>query len=83
MTYYYQDGKFEKFDTAEFKNANNTFWLVDAAIGYRLPKRYGFITAGVTNLFDDDDFNYWEVDLKNSRIQPERQAFVKVTLAFP
>ena len=82
-TYYYQDGKFEKFETADFKNADNTFWLVDAALGYRLPKRYGLITAGVTNLLGDNDFNYWEVDLKNSRIQPERQAFIKVTLALP
>ena len=82
-TYYHQDGKFEKFDTATFKNADNSFWLTDATIGYRLPKRYGFITAGVTNLFDNDDFNYFEVDLKNSRIQPDRQAFIKVTLALP
>jgi hypothetical protein len=82
-TYYYQDGDFIKFETGTFENADNTFWLVDAAIGYRLPKRYGLITAGVTNLFDNDDFNYWEVDPNNSRIQPDRQAFIKVTLAFP
>ena len=82
-TYHYQNGDFEKFETATFENADNTFWLVDAAIGYRLPKRYGLITAGVTNLFDNDDFNYWEVDLRNSRIQPDRQAFIKVTLDFP
>jgi len=82
-TYYYQDGNLQKFDTTTYKNADNSFWLADVAIGYRLPKRYGFITAGVTNLFDNDDFNYWEVDLKNSRIQPDRYAFVKVTLAFP
>jgi tetratricopeptide (TPR) repeat protein len=82
-TWYYQDGKFEKFDTITVKNADNTFWMVDAAVGYRLPNRYGFITAGVTNLFDNNNFNYWEVDPKNSRIQPARQVFVKVTLALP
>jgi tetratricopeptide (TPR) repeat protein/opacity protein-like surface antigen len=82
-TYYYQNGDFQKFETGKFKNADNTFWLVDAAIGYRLPKRYGLITAGVTNLFDNDDLNYWEVDPENSRIQPDRQAFIKVTLALP
>ncbi|MCP4629974.1 MAG: TonB-dependent receptor [bacterium] len=82
-TYYYQKGDFENFKTTTISNADNTFWLVDAALGYRLPKRYGVITAGVTNLFDNDDFEYWEVDLQNSRIQPDRQAFIKVTLALP
>jgi len=82
-TYYDQKGDFWKFNTATFIEADDKFWLVDIALGYRLPKRYGVITAGVTNLFDNDDFNYWEVDLKNSRIQPDRQAFIKVTLALP
>jgi tetratricopeptide (TPR) repeat protein len=82
-TYYYQEGTFERFDTVTYKDADNTFWLTDVALGYRLPKRYGFINAGVTNLFDNDDFNYWETDVKNSRIQPDRQVFVKVTLALP
>ena len=82
-TYYDQSGDFENFKTHTFSNADDTFWLVDAALGYRLPKRTGVITAGVTNLFDNDDFHYWEVDLKNSRIQPERRAFIKVTLALP
>jgi hypothetical protein len=82
-SFYYQDGTFERFDTITYKDADNTFWLTDVALGYRLPKRLGFITAGVTNLFDNDDYNYWETDNKNSRLQPDRQAFVKVTLALP
>jgi tetratricopeptide (TPR) repeat protein len=82
-TYYYQDGKFENFQTTAIEDDDNSFWMVDAAIGYRLPKRYGFVTAGVTNLFDEDDFKYWETDRKNSRIQPDRQAFIQVTLALP
>ena len=81
-TFYDQSGKFINFITGTYSNADNSFWLFDAALGYRLPKRYGVITAGATNLFNKDDFNYWEVDLKNSRIQPYRQAFIKVTLAF-
>ena len=82
-TYYDQSGDFWNFKTTTYSDADDTFWLVDAALGYRLPKRYGVITAGVTNLFDNDDFNYWEVDQNNSRIQPDRQAFIKVTLALP
>jgi Tfp pilus assembly protein PilF/predicted porin len=82
-TYYDQKGDFENFQTAIVSKADDTFWLVDAALGYRLPKRTGVITAGVINLFDNDDFHYWEVDQNNSWIQPERRAFIKVTLALP
>jgi len=82
VTYYDQEGDFERFDSGVIQSADDTFWLVDAAISYRLPKRYGFISFGVTNLFDQE-FEYFEVDLKNSRIQPERQVLFKVTLAFP
>jgi len=81
-TYYDQEGEFQRFATVTFESADDKFWLVDAAIGYRLPKRYGFLTVGVTNLFDED-FEYFEVDLKNSRIKPERFFFAKVTLAIP
>jgi tetratricopeptide (TPR) repeat protein len=82
-TWYYQKGRFTEFDTLDVKNADNSFWLADAVVGYRMPNRYGFITAGVTNLFDKEGFNYWETDTKNSRIQPDRQAFITVTLALP
>ena len=81
-TYYDQKGDFERFATAAFESGEDDFWLVDAAIGYRLPKRYGFITIGATNLFDKE-FEYFEVDLKNSRIKPDSFFFAKVTLAIP
>jgi Tfp pilus assembly protein PilF len=81
-TYWYQDGKFQNFDEFDIKSGDDSFWLVDAAIRYRFPKRYGFFTVGVTNIFDED-FEYFEVDAKNSRIQPERFLFANITVAFP
>src|SRR5439155_9402249 len=33
-------------------SGRSDFWLVDPAISYRLPQRYGFISVGATNLFD-------------------------------
>jgi hypothetical protein len=81
-TYYNQKGDFEKYTTAAFESGDDNFWLVDAAIGYRLPKRYGFVTVGVKNLFDKK-FNYFEVDYNNPRIQPDTQVFAKITIAFP
>jgi len=55
---------------------------VDAGVRYRLPKRYGLITIGVTNLFDQN-FQYFDIDLNNSTIQPKRTIFGRITLAFP
>jgi hypothetical protein len=82
-TYINQDGNFErKDDRGFFEDGDDNFWLVDAALSYRLPERYGFITVGVNNLFDQG-FDYFDSDRLNSRIQPERYFFARITLAFP
>jgi hypothetical protein len=82
-TYYHQKGVFEREVVGRGfpENGNDNFWLVDAAISYRLPKRYGFITIGGRNLFDKS-FEYAETDIDNMRIQPDRFIFCKLTLAF-
>jgi Flp pilus assembly protein TadD len=33
---------------------DDTFWIADAKLGYRLPKRHGIVAIQVTNLFDKD-----------------------------
>jgi hypothetical protein len=85
-TYTWQDGVFLPLLAdplpGNFVSGDDNFWLVDAAISYRLPKRYGFITVGATNLFDKK-FNYYDTDRNNQRIYPERWIFAKVTLAIP
>jgi tetratricopeptide (TPR) repeat protein len=83
-TYWNQDGEFEDLNAfpAEFRTGSSDFWLVDTAISFRLPKRYGFISVGVSNLFDKD-FEYYEVDFDNPTIQPTRTFFAKLTLAVP
>jgi tetratricopeptide (TPR) repeat protein len=82
-TYWYQTGDFENFaQPGAFQSGSDNFWTVDMAIGYRLPKRFGFITVGVTNLLDTS-FGYFDVDFKNPAIQPERTVFARLTLAFP
>jgi outer membrane receptor protein involved in Fe transport len=83
-TYYDQDGKYERsvIIGAPDEKADDNFWLVDASISYRFPKRYGFFTLGVTNLFDED-FDYYDIDFQNPSIQPDRFIFGKVTLALP
>jgi outer membrane receptor protein involved in Fe transport len=82
-TYVNQDGDFESlFTPGTFQTGDDTFWVVDASISYRLPNRYGFITVGVSNLFDEE-FRYFDADANNPWILPDRIFFAKVTLALP
>jgi hypothetical protein len=81
-TYYNQDGKFVRLATGLAQSARDDFWTVDAAINYRLPQRYGFVTVGAANLFDRK-FKYFEVDRDNFSVQPKRTVFFRVTLALP
>ncbi len=46
------------------------FLLVDAGIGYHLPKRYGVVQIGVNNLFNEN-FNYQGLGLR--KLHPELQ----------
>jgi Tfp pilus assembly protein PilF len=83
-TYIDQDGTFQRQGAAPgtFEDGDDDFWLVDAAIRYRFPKRYGFFTVGATNLFDED-FNHFDTDEDNPRVQPDRTVFARLTLALP
>jgi outer membrane receptor for ferrienterochelin and colicin len=83
-TYVDQEGSFNRLDAplGETEHGEDDFWLFDAAISYRFPKRYGFLTVGVSNL-TDKDFEYFDTDINNPRFQPDRVFFGKVTLALP
>jgi tetratricopeptide (TPR) repeat protein len=72
------------FGTEEI--GDDEFVLIDAAIGYRLPKRYGVIKIQVKNLFDED-FNYQDLGLRTLEREvlpflPERTISAQITLAF-
>jgi outer membrane receptor protein involved in Fe transport len=81
-TYFNQDGRFVLLNTRDVRSGSDDFWTVDAAISYRLPKRYGFITVGATNLFDQK-FKFFDRDARNPTIQPDRTFFGRITLALP
>jgi hypothetical protein len=84
VTYYDQDGDHQTIAAAvdEFERGDDNFWLVDASVRYRFPKRYGFFTLGVTNLFDED-FEFADTDRNNPSVQPDRFFFGSITLAIP
>ncbi|HWP34424.1 MAG TPA: tetratricopeptide repeat protein, partial [Thermodesulfobacteriota bacterium] len=59
----------------------DSFWIVDAALGFRLPGRRGLISVEARNLFDET-FRFQELDPANPEISPERVVLVRATLAF-
>ena len=77
-----QQGSFDRFNDSDFENGQDDFFLVDLAIRYRFPKRYGFFTIGMKNL-TDENFEYFDSDVDNPRIQPDRYYFAGITLALP
>lgn len=81
-SYVNQSGDFIRRGAATFESGSDHFWLVDAGISYRLPKRYGAISVGATNLFNQS-FRYQETDLRNASIVPTRTVMARFTLALP
>jgi tetratricopeptide (TPR) repeat protein len=81
-TYIHQQGKFEQVTGFPPRSGREDFWTLDAGVRYRIPKRYGFVTVGATNLLNNR-FNYFDSDIANPIIQPKRTGFLRVTLALP
>jgi tetratricopeptide (TPR) repeat protein len=81
-TYWNQNGEFERFTQPILQTGSDDFWTVDVSLKYRLPKRYGFLTVGVTNLFDEN-FKFFDVDFDNPTIQPTRAFIAKAVFALP
>ncbi len=80
-TYVKQEGKFvNPVSLATFEDSDR-FWIVDASIRYRLPKRYGIVSVEARNLFNEK-FKFQDTDSTNPSIYPERLILAKVTLAF-
>jgi tetratricopeptide (TPR) repeat protein len=60
------------------------FWLADAVVGYRLPKRFGIFTVEAKNLFDKK-FRFQNPAIIPGTypfIQPERVIYAKLTLSY-
>ena len=81
-TYVHQGGKFVDSVAGCCESKTSSFWLADATVSYRLPKRQGFLVFGGTNLFDKQ-FSYQEIDFNNPTMQPRRMVFVRLSLALP
>jgi tetratricopeptide (TPR) repeat protein len=78
-TYIDQGGEFGS--RSDVISGDDEFWIVDAFIRYRLPKRWGFITLEARNLFDED-FHFQDTDPAHPVIYPELLILTRLTLVF-
>ena len=58
---------------------SDRFWVVDSALEYRLPRRYGRLIFEVKNLFDKR-FSFQDNDPGNPTIRPSRLALLRLIL---
>jgi Tfp pilus assembly protein PilF len=76
-----QRGEFtgpDGFDVA----GSDSFWVVDAIVAYRLPRRMGTISVQGTNLFNET-FQFQEIDSGVlPRYVPESRVLVRMSLSF-
>jgi len=63
------------------EDGDDHFWVLDASLRYRLPKRYGLLSLEVKNLLDEK-FQFQTMDPAFPEYVPERWVFGKVTIFF-
>jgi tetratricopeptide (TPR) repeat protein len=89
-TYIDQKGDFKTDPTGftdTIESGASRFWIWDASLGYRLPKRYGIFTIGADNIFDRN-FRFFDIEEtfsvvgKLPQYQPARFVFAKLTLSY-
>jgi tetratricopeptide (TPR) repeat protein len=80
-TYYDQSGDFQRRDSTTIFSGQDDFWVFDAVLQYRLPKRYGLISVGVNNLFDTQ-FLFQDTDPARPTVIPKRFFFGRISLSF-
>ncbi len=85
-TYVNQD--VERSSLATGADGDDSFYLVDASVGYRFPKRRGIASLGVSNIFDkefeylDDTYREFSADEVTGPYFPERIVMGRLTLNF-
>ena len=76
-----QSGQFVPVGTTIPNHDQDTFWVLDASLGYRLPRRRGLLSIGIKNALDEE-FNFEDTDLADPRFQPDRLIFARFSLPF-
>ena len=77
-----QEGEFDP-NPGSFvtEKGSDHFWVLDASVSYRLPRRYGLISVEAKNLLDEQ-FQFQTMEKAYPEIVPERFILAKITLSF-
>ncbi|MCI0401512.1 MAG: TonB-dependent receptor, partial [Gammaproteobacteria bacterium] len=73
--------------TSTFEPTHDEFFVVDASVGYRLPKRWGIMSVEIKNIVDEQ-FLFQDLNVQTARAEeysrfiPDRTIFVRATFAF-
>ncbi len=81
LTYINQEGQFVNIEDNSTARGQDSFWVADASISYRLPKRFGIITLEGRNL-TNEKFRFQDTDPSSPIVTPERYILLRFTLAY-
>lgn len=98
FNYFHASGGFGRLTATHVSQDGEMYWqaedalkddfvLVDMTIGYRLPKRYGLLSAEIRNLFDQK-FNFMDYSTRSSQeiisplFLPQRTFVIRLTMSF-
>lgn len=83
-TYVLQD--VERPTDSALKDGRDGFFLLNAMVGYRLPKRYGVLSIEALNILDQEfafqDNNFQNSEPTNPRFIPDRLLFFRFSINF-
>jgi len=80
-TYYNQEvSQFDDLESSARSVEQARFWLLDASLGWRLPRRLGAVTLVGTNL-TDQEFGFYEQALQEN-VVPTRRVMLRADLQF-
>ena len=79
-TYVHQEGKFGD-PVAGSISGSDSFWVLDASLAYRLPRRWGIVSVEGRNLLDER-FRFQETDLATPVVSRGRLVLFKLNLAY-
>ncbi len=80
-TYVYQKGDFVDGMTLEVDSDSSNFWVLDALLGYRFPKRYGTLEVGVKNA-TNAGFKFQDMNPAAPTIYPDQYFYGRLSLSF-